>query len=205
MKFKYHIENLCRKASLKLIALSRVVSFVDLPQKKVLFNAFFQSQFNYCPLVWMCHSITLNNKINRLHERCLRLIYNDKQSTFHELLEKDCSVSIHTRTFQFLVTEMYKLAKGISPTIMQEIFRFRNSSSYNLKSQNIFQIPFRNHVYNGTESISYLGPKVQDLVQDNLKRINSLTSFKEQIKKWNLENCPCRLCKTYIQYISFIN
>ena len=185
--------------------MSRVASFVDLPQKKVLLNGFFRSKFNYCHLVWMCHSITLNSKINRLHKRCLTLIYNDKQSTFHELLEKDCSVSIHTRTLRFLVTEMYKLAKGISPTIIQEIFRFRNSSSYNLKSQNIFQIPFRNHVYNGTESISYLGPKVQDLVQDNLKRINSLTSFKEQIKKWNLENCPCRLYKTYIHHVSFIN
>ena len=204
MKFKYHIENLCRKASLKLIALSRVVSFVDLPQKKVLFNAFFQSQFNYCHLVWMCHSITLNNKINRLHERCLRLIYNDKHSTFHELLEKDCSVSIHTRNLQFLVTEMHELAKGISPTIIQEIFRFRNSSSYNLRSQNIFEITFRNHDYNGTESVSYLASKVWELVPDNLK-INSLTSFKEQIKKWNLENCPCRLCKTYIQHVSFIN
>ena len=124
MKFQYHTENLCKKASLKLSALSRVVPFVNLSQKKVLFNAFFQSKFSYCPLVWMFHSATLNNKINSLHERCLRLIYNDKHSTFHELLEKDCSVSIHTRNLQFLVTEVYKLAKGISPTIMQEISGF---------------------------------------------------------------------------------
>ena len=105
----------------------------------------------------------------------------------------------------FLVTEMYKLAKGISPTIMQVILRFRNSSIHNLRSQNTFEIPFRNSVYNGTESISYLGPKVWELVPDNLKRINSLTSFKEQIKKWNPENCPCRLCKTYTQHVGFRN
>ena len=148
-KFQYHIENLCKEASLKLSALPCVAYFVDLPQKKVLFNAFFPSQFSYCTLVLMCHGRTLNNKINRLHERCVRLIYNDKQSTFHELLKKVCSVFM-----QFLVTEMDKLAKGISPTIMQEIFRFRNSSRYNLRSQNTFEIPFRNSVYNGTESIS---------------------------------------------------
>ena len=160
----------------------------------------------------MCHSRTLNSKINRLHERSLRLIYNDKHSTFRELLEKYCSVSekvcsvsIHIRNLQFFLTEMYKLAKGISPTIMQQIFRFQNSSRYNLGSQNTFEIPFRNHVYNGSESISYLGPKVWELVPNNLKRINSLTSFKEQIKKWNPENCPCRLCKTYIQHVGFIN
>ena len=140
----------------------------------------------------MYHSTTLNNKINRLHERCLRLAYNDKHSTFHELLKKDCSVSIHAQNLQFLVTEMYKLAIDISPTIMQEIFRFRNRSRYNLRGQNTFEIPFRNSACNGTESISYLGPKVWEVAPDNLKRINSLNGFIEQIKKWNPENCPCR-------------
>ena len=153
LKFQYHIENLCKKMSLKLSALSRVAPFVNLPQKK-LFNAFFQ--LSYCPLVWMCHSRWLNDKINRLHRRCLRLIYNSKHSTLHEFLRKDCSVSIHTRNLQFRFTEMYKLAKDISPTIMQEIFRFRNCSRYNLTSRNYFEIPFRNFVYNGTELMSHL-------------------------------------------------
>ena len=153
----------------------------------------------------MCHSRTLNNNVNRLHERCLRLIYNDKHSTFHELLEKDFYVSIHTRSLQFLVTEMYKLAKGISPTIMYEIFRFRTNNRYYLSSQNTFEIPFKNHVYNGTDLISSLGPKVWELVPDNLKRINSLTSFKDQIKEWNPGYCPRRLYKTYNQHVGFIN
>ena len=118
---------------------------------------YLRSRFIYCPLVWICHGRTFNTKINRLHERCLRLIYNDKHSTFHELLKNDCSVSIHTWNLQFLLMEMYNLPKGISPTIMEEIFRFQNSNKYNLRSQNIFEIPFRNSVYNGTESISYLG------------------------------------------------
>ena len=48
----------------------------------------------------------------------------DWSITISTLLEKDCSVSIHTRNLQFLVTEVYKLAKGISPTIMQEISGF---------------------------------------------------------------------------------
>ena len=52
---------------------------------------------------------------------------------------------------------------------------------------------------------TYLDPKVWELVPENLKRINSLTNFEKQIKKWNPENCPCRLCKTYIQHVGFIN
>ena len=66
----------------------------------------FLRQFNYCPLIWMCHIRENNRKINRLHERCLRTIYNGKQPSFNELLEKDGSVSIHERNLQVLATEM---------------------------------------------------------------------------------------------------
>ena len=91
-------------------------------------NAFFNSQFNYCPVIWMCHSRALNNKINRLHERCLRIIYNHKTSTFKELLEKDDPVSIHNRKIQALAIEMYKVANGMDPEMMNEIFQLREKS-----------------------------------------------------------------------------
>ena len=64
-------------------------------KRHILLNAFFISQFSYCPLSWMFHSPVKNNKINRIHERYLRIVYNDKKSTFFDLLEKDGSVSIH--------------------------------------------------------------------------------------------------------------
>ena len=71
-------------------------------------NVFFKTQFHYCPLIWMCHSRQNNNKINKLHPRCLRIIYNNKQSSFKTLLEKDGSVSIHETNMKVLVTEMFK-------------------------------------------------------------------------------------------------
>ena len=66
-------------------------------KRKVLLNAFFTSQFSYCPLTGMFHSRKLNNKINRSHERCLRVVYNYRLSIFEELLNKDNSVSVHHR------------------------------------------------------------------------------------------------------------
>ena len=79
-------------------------------------NVFFNSQFSYYPLIWMCHSCIINKKINRLHERYLRMIYGDKLSSFKELLEKDNSVvSIHERKIQILATEIYKVSKVMSP------------------------------------------------------------------------------------------
>ena len=69
----------------------------------------------------MNHSRILNNKINRIHEKSLRVVYNDKKATFKELLDKDKAVSIHTKNFQILVTEMYKVKIGESPSIMQRM------------------------------------------------------------------------------------
>ena len=103
-------------------------------------NAFFKAQFNYCPVVWMFHSRSLNNKINRLHERCLRIIYNDKHSNFEELLVKDNSVSIHHNNIHTIAIEIYKVANGICPEIMNDIFKLRENTHYNLRGTSQFHV-----------------------------------------------------------------
>ena len=80
LTFDDHISDICKKAGRKISALARVTPYMDTAKKRILMNAFFTLQFSYCPLVWMCHSRANNNKINRLHERCLQIVYNDKQS-----------------------------------------------------------------------------------------------------------------------------
>ena len=72
--------------SWKLDLLDRVAVY-GLSKKRIFMNAFFNSQFNYCRLVCMCHNRTTNRKINKLPEICLHIIYNEKQSSFKELLE----------------------------------------------------------------------------------------------------------------------
>ena len=100
LKFSNHIEDICKKATRKLNALSRIVPYMDIPRRKILMNALFRSPFNYCSLIWMCYNRSLNHKINRLHERCLQIIYSDKKSSFDELLDKDESISIHHQNMQ---------------------------------------------------------------------------------------------------------
>ena len=82
LKFNTHVDEICKTAGQKLNALSRVTPCMDLSKRRILLHVFFISQFSYCPLVWIYHSRGKNNKINRIHERCLRIIYNDKKSTF---------------------------------------------------------------------------------------------------------------------------
>ena len=64
--------------SLKLNALARIAPFMNISKKRIIMKSFMESQFGYCPLIWMFHRRGLNNKINRIHERALRITYNDK-------------------------------------------------------------------------------------------------------------------------------
>ena len=87
-------------------------------------NAFIESQFSHCPLVWMfCFSRKLNTRMNHLHERGLRIVYEDYTSTFEELLNKDESVSIHHRNIQLVAIQMFKVKNGLCPKIMKDLFQ----------------------------------------------------------------------------------
>ena len=123
LSFNTHINNLCKKASAKLNALARISGYMNLPKRRMIMKSFITSQFGYCPLIWMFHSRALNNKINSIHERALRITYNDSKSTFEELLRKDNSVSIHHRNLQVLATEMYKIKNDMAPELLNAIFR----------------------------------------------------------------------------------
>ena len=100
---------------------------MELPKNCILMNPFFKAHFNYFPIIWMFHSHCLNNRINRLHERCLRMVYNDKISNFEELLNKDNSASISHNNIHALAIEMYKVANDMSSNTMNEVFKLRNT------------------------------------------------------------------------------
>ena len=117
----------------KILALDRFTPYITVSKRRFFMNAFFRSQFSYCPLVWMCHSRTLNNKINRFQKRYLRIAYNDKLSSFQNLLDQDKSVSLHTRrNVQTLAIKMYKVSKGIAPNIFADIFSCNSRANYDL-------------------------------------------------------------------------
>ena len=83
----------------------------------------------------------------------LCLLYNDKVFPFHDLLEKDSSVSIHHRNLMARATEMYRIHHGIAPEIVTEIFPLRPQDQYNLRSWSDFTLPIVRTVNYGLESI----------------------------------------------------
>ena len=142
-----YLKNLCKKASQKLNALSRLCSLIPFQKRKMLMRAFFLSLFSYCPLVWMCHSRELGTKINNLHYRALRIAYRDETSSSEQLLVKDESVTIHNRNLQSLVIEMYKVLQGIDSAFMGDVFgKQLNTSTEHVSTNTRFQNDFYNQL-----------------------------------------------------------
>ena len=99
---------------------------------------------------------------------------------------------------------MHKLMNGDCTEIMKNTFRISEENGYNLSHQNTFKGPIVNSVYNGTETVSLLGPKIWELIPTEIKELVSLNGFKKAIKKWKPVNCPCRLSRTYLHDVGFI-
>ena len=166
-------------------------------------KAFITSQFSYCPLIWMFHSRTLNNRINNIHKRALRLTYKDSQSSFKELLEKDHSVTVHHKNLQALVREIFKVKNDLAPD-MKDAYELKEPP-YNLRSEsNHFTRRNVKTTYYGLSSIKHLAPQIWELVPQSLKKCKTLNEFKTKIKSWYPDHCPCKLCKTNIAQLGFI-
>ena len=88
LRLNAQVAHLCKKSSRKIQSLARINPYMTVPERHILMNAFFRSQFSYYPLVWMCHRRILDNKINRLLERCLRITYkNNRSSSYRRYLQ----------------------------------------------------------------------------------------------------------------------
>ena len=204
LTFNKHVTNLCKKGNQKLHALARISKFLCEEKLRLIMKTFVESQFNYCPLIWMFHSRKLNTKINKLHERALRIVYKDENLTFQQLLEKDNSFTIHERNLQKLAIEMYKVKHSLSPLPVIELFK-RIDNTHNIRNKGCWEIPRARTVNYGIETIRYRGPMTWNLLPSDIKDSESLTIFKTKIRKWKPEGCTCRLCKHYLFNVGYIN
>ena len=181
-------------------------------------NDFITSQFSYCPLVWMFHGIALNNRINKIHEKALRLVYfmtwhfsllmtclfHDLTFlSFNDLLKRDKSVSINQKNLQILATKIHKTTNDLGPEIMQNIFHFAQKT-YNFRNDPDLQRRRNRTAYFGTESISSLARRIWVLFSSDIRNTNLLKIFKEKIKFRTTDKCPCRICKAYVGNVGFI-
>ena len=167
-------------------------------------KAFIAFEFGYCPLVWIFYSRKLNIRVHKLHEKALRIVYEDYASSFTELLDKDNLTTVHNRNIQLLATELFKVKNGLLPPFMNKIFVENTQHYHDLRKSTEFKRNNVKMVYNRTKNLTFLGPRIWKTVPDYVKKSNTFEEFKVKIKLWNPENCPCRLCKRFLPQVGFL-
>ena len=189
--FDSHIKSMCRKTGQKLSAVSRISPHLETHKKELLFKSMVKSQFNYCSLVWMFCSRNANNLINKIQERSLRLITNDKTSTFEHLLQANNEITTHHGNLQVLMIEVLKIINGFVPPIMEGFFLFRENT-HNIRNFQIISESKKSVRY-GFETVKYRTPLLWVNLPEKYKTATSLNSFKTKIKAWKCETCVCQV------------
>ena len=152
----------------------------------------------------MFHGRQINDKIDKLLERAVRIVYNDTITSFEQLLVKDKTFTTHHQNIQSLAIEMYKAVNNLPGENLSGFF-VRNNHNYNLRSRSEPTVPSINTFFKGQNSISYFGSVIWNSIPAEYRGINSFQVFKSEIKAWRPTNCPCRLCKNYIENLGFVN
>ena len=106
------------------------------------------------------------------------MLYQDKQSHFEKLLQKDKSVPVHMKNLQYLATEIFKVKNSLSPIIMNKVLNFQENKSYNLSSAIHLASRNMHTAYFCPDIISSLGIKLWKLIPDKINHASALSGFK---------------------------
>ena len=193
LTFKHHVENLCRKAQYKLHTLRRIRKFLTTQKAKILGNAFIGSQFNYTPLLWMFFRKTYYSKIEKIHHKALKVIY-ELNATYDNLFLESNTVSVHQRHLRFLMAEIYKSISKLDPEFMWSYFTHKDMP-FHLRKGPILDLPKTYSFYYGTNAIHFSGSLIWNNLPADVKPSDSLFEFKNEIKDIGDIDCECLICR----------
>ena len=189
LNFRKRIGKLCHNSQYKLHALRRIRKYLSLEKAKMLGNAFIDSQFNYAPLIWMFCRKGLYLKMQKIHHKTLKVIYQSNK-TYEELLELSETVSIHQRHLRFLVTEVYKSTSYLNPKFMCSFFTHKEIP-YNLRKGQVLSLPLARSTYYRTNSAHFWGSVIWNNLPSYRKSSRSVCAFENNIKNFRITDCSC--------------
>ena len=132
------------------------------------------------------------------------IVYRDYSSSLNDLLKRDKSVSIHHRNIQSLAVELFKVIVNLSNTIMNDNFPTR-VLNYNLRSQTDFFRNSFNTTKFGLNSLRYFASKVWSMIPIEIKNSSSVETCKNKIRKWEPNDCDCKVCQDYLYRTGYVN
>ena len=191
LNFDKQVSNICRKANNQLNAIGRIQNYLGEKGKKTILNTFVYSNFMYCPLTWHFCSKSSQNKIEKIQYRSLKMLTNDYNSDYKDLLENTKTSTMEIKRLRIVALEVFKTVNNLNPDFMKDIFYFSPYSTH--RKYDIF-VHCRNTTSFGDKSLRALGPHIWNSLPDSIKSTNSIFRFKSFIKNWSGPKCKCKLC-----------
>ena len=133
LNFSLHISSVCKKAARQLSALARISSYLNVSARRMIYNSFVASNFNYCALVWHFYGLSNSNKMDKIQERCLRIVYKDYVSSYDRLLEMVNTTSLVISRLRILLLEVYKSIHHLNPKCISGLFEVK-PANYSLRN-----------------------------------------------------------------------
>ena len=200
LNFSNHISELFKKASKKVGVLTRLRNLIPCSAKLTIFKTSILPYLTYCHIVWHFCKVSDRRKIeDRVQERALRAVFRTKTCSYETLLTMAQLPSLYNRRLQDIAIYMYKVRNGLAPNIFNEIFSIKQSP-YALRNSD-FNLPRFNATRYGKHSLRYFGPRLWTKLNDGIKNLPSLISFKKAVRKLDIEslldnnsNC-CEMCR----------
>ena len=177
LSFSTHISDICKKASKRVGVLVRISNMIPREAKLQLYKSAILPNLTYCHIVWHFCKASDARKLERVRERALRAVYNDRNATYEELLEKGRLSSLENRRLQDILILMYKVKNSLAPEHVCNMF-FQQDKHYNLRSD--FPVPRYNTVKYGKHSIRYLGPHIWGKISQELRSKTRSSGIQER-------------------------
>ena len=128
------------------------------------------SNFIFCPLIWHFCSKGNREKLEKVHFRALKFIFQDFISTYDILLERAGSTTLHLSRLRFLVIETFKIVYGLSPPYLKDFICLKQTS-YNFRYTNLLDLPRPKRTRCGMNSFRFQAAKLWNSLPEEARKI----------------------------------
>ena len=167
---------------------------LDEKAKLAIYRSFIHANLNYCPAVWHACGAGNTKRLELIQKRALRFVFNDKSSSYEELLKKANLSMLEVSRLRTIACEVYKAINNLGPNYISELF-IKQNSHYNFRNQNTLKLPKVRTVKHGKNSFSYQGAFTWNSLPNNVRCAENYSTFKRLIKNWTGPSCKCSLCR----------
>ena len=188
MKFERHIANVCRKVSQQIAVLKRMKKILPFETRKCLYLGFIIPHFNYCSETWHFCNKNITAKLEKVNESALHFVFNKKQMSYCELLDKIGLPSLANQRLANIVCMVFKaINSDHAPRSIKELFGHRKSH-YDLRGNDILKLPKANTTTYALKSWRFMAPKLWNSIPDSFRTLQSFEVFKNNIRRLDLSS-----------------